>query len=242
MRTHVVVASVAVAVVACIWLATRKGEPPATVPRPGVAGARPEGRPRDQLSAQAPADTDSSPIKFHDRLRAERHRFPAESASRLASRAGRSGADEQSDATEADADDDFESVKQTALTDSDAEERASALMLLSTYDDALALPVLTRALSDSDAQVRLAALDGLESLRDDPPFETIASVVNDPDPEVRTEALKELMNIDEDRAQPFVQAALSDPNEDVRDWAEIYADVPADEADAADAGADATQP
>lgn len=123
----------------------------------------------------------------------------------------------------------FESVKRTALSDPDPDERVRAIEALSFYDDdTAAVGVLSVALSDPDADVRMAALDELGVIVDDPPLPMLETAMNDGDPEIRASALRMLSDSEDEGRWPLIKAALADPDEDVRDEAKDILEMEAD--------------
>jgi HEAT repeat protein len=133
----------------------------------------------------------------------------------------------------------FESVKHTALSDPNPDERVRAIESLSFYDDeSAAVGVLSVALSDPDADVRMAALDELGVISDDPPLPLLETALRDGDPEIRTSALRMLSDSEDEARWPLIKSALADPDEDVRDEAKDIIDT---EADTPETGSDSAQ-
>lgn len=112
----------------------------------------------------------------------------------------------------------FESLRSTATSDPDPDERADALETAAAmYDDDQALQLLRDGLKDPDPEVRLAALDDLWLQSDDLPFDELRTALSDDDADVRLEAVKILNDGDDDdeRVQSLLKIAADDPDEDV---------------------------
>jgi hypothetical protein len=126
-------------------------------------------------------------------------------------------------------DDTFESVRTTALSNPDPDERIRAIESLSLYDDEPILPVFAQALRDTDPEVRLAALEELSLATDSPPLDLVGAALNDSDPEIRSTALQVLADSEDEGRWPLIRSALRDPDEDVRAEAQEIVDLDTDE-------------
>lgn len=235
MKGKVIAATVAVAVIAIIWLATGSPEPssrsglhaPVTADRSDDVARRVE-----QLSDQRGADHDGWSAGASGQMRVSKSVRPGFSR-RKPSLEKPEEAEEQVDSADEveNPQAEFESLKYTALNAQDPDERMDALSSLSTLDDQPVVPVLVKALSDRDPEVRLAALHELDLATDEPPLDALEFALSDSEPEVRLEALNMIGQSDDGHAKFLVQRALRDPDEDVRREAGYIAGVDADDED-----------
>lgn len=119
----------------------------------------------------------------------------------------------------------IESLKQTALSDPDPDERISALWSLSISDEAQALPVLASALRDEDREVRLAAVQELGGLEEEAGVvDALAVAIHDQDAEIREEVVRLIGDTEDPRAADLVRQLLNDPSREVREEAESVLD------------------
>lgn len=127
-------------------------------------------------------------------------------------------------------DENFEELKQVALTDPDPDERINALWSLSVGDEATALPVLASALHDGDREVRLAAVQELGGLEDERAVvDSLSIALRDNDAEVRAEAVRLIGDTEDPRAAALAGRLLNDPDDEVREEAKGVVEAAEDE-------------
>lgn len=124
-----------------------------------------------------------------------------------------------------DDDDSVEGLRETALSDTDPDERINALWALAVTDEEAALPVLSTALRDQDREVRLAAVQELGGLDDERgAVDALSIALGDPDSEIRSEAMRLIGDSDDPRAAHLAGQLLNDSDPDVRDEAQAILD------------------
>jgi len=123
-------------------------------------------------------------------------------------------------------DDSVESLRETALSDADPDERINALWAIAVTDEDAALPVLSSALRDSDREVRLAAVQELGGLDDERgAIDALSLALGDPDSEIRAEAMRLIGDSEDPRAAHLAQQLINDADADVRDEAQAILDA-----------------
>jgi len=100
------------------------------------------------------------------------------------------------------------------LYDSDADVRAAAISVASSFDDLRIVPATIDLLKDPDWWIRIAAADTLGRLKDPRAVEPLVAALADPD--VKWSAVEALGRIGDMRALPALGRMLADPMPDVR--------------------------
>ena len=109
-----------------------------------------------------------------------------------------------------------EDLRYQALHGKDPEARATALELLSSENEEIAISTLADALNDQSPEVRELALELLGETEGPLPIDQIAKMVtDDPNPERRMEAIVVLASRDEEAAKTILQNALHDSDPEV---------------------------
>jgi len=96
------------------------------------------------------------------------------------------------------------------LGSSEAEERRTAVAMLSALGDPKAIDTLRRALKDPDQEVRLEAVQGLDDYPQASATDALADALADDDPEIRTDAAEYLAWRDDSRCVDVLWDSVRD--------------------------------